>query len=98
MYSSVEPRGYRVTVNITDKRHPGPILTHVIELKAYDAPDALVQASIEAVNQGLFDPESGLDLKVVALQPSLPPYDRLMGAAKGPLDERMATFLNSRGF
>ena len=95
--SCTEPRGYRVTVNIVDKRHPGPILSHVIEVVAYDATDAILQAGLEAGNQGLFDPESGLELKVTGVQPSLPPYSTLTGAVRGPLDERLAKYLNSVG-
>lgn len=99
--SSTEPRGYRVTVMITDKRSEPPLtLAHTIEVCAYDVADALVQAGFEAHQQGLFDPssDSGLELRVANVQPSLPPYSTLTGAAKGALDERIAKFLNGQGY
>lgn len=99
--SSTEVRGYRVTCNITDKRSRPPLtIGHVIEVVAYDAKDALLQAGFEAHAQGLFDPspDSGLELEITGIQPSLPPYSTLTGANKGPLDERLAKFLNSRSY
>jgi hypothetical protein len=101
MMSSTEARGYRVTVTVTDKRSTPPLqLAHTVEVVSYDATDALIQAGFVLHQQGLFDPNdtSGFDLRLANVQPTLPPYSTLMGAAKGSLDERLAKFLNSQGY
>ena len=99
MFSHTEARGYRVLINIIEKSRPGAIMPHEIIVPAYDVTDALVQASFEAVRQGLVDPhDQDFDVKIVHVQPQHPPYSTLTGSVRGPLDERLAAYLNSKGY
>lgn len=100
---STLPRKYRVTVGITDTRNPGPPLIHVVKTVAYDALDAGAQASFELTKLGVLTMESltdGIKIEIHNVQPDCPPLsdESLKGGDRGPLDERMATFLFINGY
>ena len=118
MHNTTHARKYRVTLGITDTRNPGPVMTHVVKVMAYDALDAGVQAGMELTQQGLLTLDSieqGLKFEIHNVQPDAPPLDdqelllrvlalekiicddKLFGAERGPVLQRLAHFLHEAG-